>query len=376
FSIFISVCLLYQSRDRLVWALRTTNAGDAADQASRLVDKMTKNLGCALHGSLLGKDDQLSSQLPVTRNLLKRRPVCSDNADPDSNHELLLKRMRHGPEICLGVPVESNIFWQDGSSLNGLFRDAPLLDGELTPVEKMIAIISALVADGERSTESLKILLSNVNGDLLADIVISNMRHLPLTHSPSTGAAMFPVPWQGRCRLDPRRVAVSTGLALIPTAEDANSLQSERDGSILLSRPHSLSIWKRFKNSSEPVISKEVMLEDSLICGMNQSFHKEEVLENPEEMVPAKQDTFSDLTVAVYSGQHSSDLSNTSVSDDNCHDLPQLPVYWQHTEEQHEWLRKFALKRILHSYKNLFLIDCSQMRLELLARLVAQVIIV
>ncbi|XP_062098821.1 uncharacterized protein LOC133804695 [Humulus lupulus] len=449
---------IMESRDRLVRALRTMNAGDAADQAIRQVDKMIKNAERALREARLGKDDQLSSQLPVTGDLLKKRSVPLDNEDSANNHEIPSKKMRHGPETYLGVPVQSNDFLRDSSSVNGLSHDIPLLDGELTPVEKMIAMIGALLAEGERGAESLEILISKIHPDLLADIVITNMRHLPMTPPPLTGVGNFSVPRQisslnnaGQVnsgspransvqsptlplqmpfssatitsslvsdlstannfptdskrdprrdprRLDPRRIAVSTGLALNPIVEDATSLQSESDGFIPLSKPNSLSFGTRFENSSEPVISKEEEIEGPMISGMGQSVHKEEVLE-PEEIAPAKQVKTSDPTdSAVHTSddfvavefpdvavkdevdmsyfpefdQHSPGLSNESASEDTCHDLPQLPLYVELTEEQQQSARKFAVKRIIHSYKHLCVTDCSQMRLALLARLVAQ----
>ena len=43
----------------------------------------------------------------------------------------------------------------------------------------MIAMIGALLAEGERGAESLEILISQIHPDLLADIVVTNMKHLP-----------------------------------------------------------------------------------------------------------------------------------------------------------------------------------------------------
>lgn len=45
----------FQSRDRLVRALRNMNAGDAADQVIRQVDKAIKNAERALRDGRLGK---------------------------------------------------------------------------------------------------------------------------------------------------------------------------------------------------------------------------------------------------------------------------------------------------------------------------------
>lgn len=143
-------------------------------------------------------------------------------------------------------------------------------------------------------------------------------------------------------------------------------------------------------------------MESPLVSGMCQ-LQPEEVLEEPVEIAPAKQVNFSDLTesaaqtsdgsVAVEFpdvsvkdeadtscfpefDQHSPVLSNASASEDTCHDLPQLPIYVELTQEQQQSVRKFAIKRIIDSYKYTCVTDSSQMRLALLARLVAQVIII
>lgn len=179
-------------------------------------------------------------------------------------------------------------------------------------------------------------------------------------------------------------------------------MQSEFDGSISLSKPNSLLVGTTIENSSEPLISKEEEMETPLLSGMGLLIHKEEILVEPEEIAPTKQVNISDPTE---SAAHTSDdsvpeefpdvpmkdeadtscflefdqrspvLSNTSASEDTCNDLPQLPMYVELTQDQQQSVRKFAIRRIIDSYKHLCVTDCSQMRLALLARLVAQVII-
>ena len=42
-----------------------------------------------------------------------------------------------------------------------------MLDSELTVVQQMVALVGALVAEGERWAESLEILISKIQPDLL-----------------------------------------------------------------------------------------------------------------------------------------------------------------------------------------------------------------
>lgn len=106
------------------------------------------------------------------------------------------KRIRYGPDSYSTLPVQMNASGRDTTSVNGVSSDLPVLDGELTPVEQMIAVIGALLGEGERGGESLEILISNIHPDLLADIVITNMRHLPKIPPPLTRLGNFPVPRQ------------------------------------------------------------------------------------------------------------------------------------------------------------------------------------
>lgn len=63
--------------------------------------------------------------------------------------------------------------------------EVPLDDGlcpggdEDGPVQQLVGVFGALVAQGDKASDSLDILISNISSDLLAEVVIANMRHLP-----------------------------------------------------------------------------------------------------------------------------------------------------------------------------------------------------
>lgn len=103
------------------------------------------------------------------------------------------KRIRYGHETYSTLPVQKNDSGWDTNSVNGVSSDLPMLDDESTPVEQMIAVIGALLAEGERGAESLEILVSTIHPDLLADIVITNMRHLPKMAPPLARLGNLPV---------------------------------------------------------------------------------------------------------------------------------------------------------------------------------------
>ncbi|XP_050265795.1 uncharacterized protein LOC126709553 isoform X2 [Quercus robur] len=452
---------IIESRERLLRALRAMNAGDAADQVIRQVDKMIKNTERASRDARLGKEDQLSSQLPVSGDLLKRRFMTLDNEEPVNGHEVASKRIRYGPDSQSALAVQVNDSGQDSVPVNGV---SPVLDGQLTPVEQMIAMIGALLAEGERGAESLEILISKIHPDLLADIVITNMKHLPKTTPPLTrlgnlsatrqvGSLSSPTqvvsisaltssvespdvsaqaalssttatnsslsdtppvntlpadskrdPRRDPRRLDPRRVTVPAGVPSIPTAEDTGALQSEFDANIYLSKHVSLPVVNTHENPSTTLISKikseEKILESPLVSSTDQLTPKEDILDRAEEIdlipevdpssdpAPSPVDKVDEDSVAMKfsddvvtngvdtpsfleSDQHSPTVSN--ASEDNCQDLPLLPSYVELTQEQERSLRKLAIEQIIESYKHSCGTDCSEIRMALLARLVAQI---
>ncbi|KAI3987574.1 hypothetical protein MKX01_021486 [Papaver californicum] len=175
---------IVESRDRLVKALRAMNVGDAADQVIRKVDKIIKNTERASRDVQFNKEDQLSNRfLPVTGELNKKRSMLQDVDGAVNNDELPAKRTRYLSVGNATLPVQNNSGY-DGITSNGVSTKVPLIQNELTPVEQMIAMIAALLAEGERGAESLEILISKIQPDLMADIVIANMRHLPKNSPP------------------------------------------------------------------------------------------------------------------------------------------------------------------------------------------------
>lgn len=72
--------------------------------------------------------------------------------------------------------------------------------------------------------------------------------------------------------------------------------------------------------------------------------------------------------------QHSPTVSSPSVLEDTIQELPAVPPYVELTKEQERNVQKLSIKRIIESYKHLNGKECEDMRISLIARLVAQVI--
>ncbi|ESR46958.1 hypothetical protein CICLE_v10000105mg [Citrus x clementina] len=459
----VTVVVDTMSRDRLLKALRAINAGDTADQVVRQVDKMIRNSERARENRV-DRNDQPSTQLPLLGDLLKKRSMPQDNEERNNGLDVASKRVRYGPNNHLAMSAQMNESWQDSVSVNGVSPSVPLLDSDLNPVEQMIAMIAALLAEGERGAESLELLISNIHPDLLADIVISNMKHLHKTPPPLTRLGNLPVtrqigslsspaqvvvlpsqintmqsslltaqvqlpssvaaissslsdtatgntsatdskrdPRRDPRRLDPRRVATPVGVPSISTTEDAGPVQSEFDDSSSITRPPSLDITTSAENLPAPLMtsakSDDMTFESPSVCKMDQP-NAEEGLSRSEEIVTlpevcASSDhrissravdedsavvELSDVEVygtstssLVESDQHTSAVSNASAWEETCKDLPPLPLFVELTEEEQKSVRTFAVERIFESYKHLQGTECSQTRMGLLARLIAQI---
>ncbi|XP_038715711.1 uncharacterized protein LOC120009269 isoform X2 [Tripterygium wilfordii] len=340
---------IVESREKLLRVLRAMNAGDAADQVIRQVDKMMKNSERVSREAWLRR-------LPGFGDLSRKISMLQDN--DDLAYEVPSKRIRHGPNTPSALQVQVNGYGQDSVSVNEVSPNVPLFDSDLTPVEKMIAMIGALLAEGERGAESLEILISNIHPDLLADIVITNMRHLPKTPPPvtqlgslhitqqngsqsssaqvvaqsvSANSVQSPVPTaqvpfssvstissslsetsavnnfpadskrdprRDPRRLDPRRVVMPTGIPSIHVAEDNSPVPFESYGSSSLSKPVSFPAITSVETQMPQLMSNadvnDNLLGSTLFVETGQENPEEEFVRKIEEALPIPEVNASD----------------------------------------------------------------------------------
>ncbi|XP_010921456.1 uncharacterized protein [Elaeis guineensis] len=177
---------IIESRDKLVRALRAISPGEATDQIIRQVEKMSRSTERISRDSRVSKDDPPSSQISVCDDVMRKRSGSQPSANPAISDEISAKRTRLNTATIPTQPAQTacDLHIDDDGAMNDLSSNASLMDNDLTPVEKMIAMIGALLAEGERGVESLELLISTMQADLLADIVIETMKHLP--KNPST----------------------------------------------------------------------------------------------------------------------------------------------------------------------------------------------
>lgn len=110
--------------------------------------------------------------------------------------------------------------------------------------------------------------------------------------------------------------------------------------------------------SSDFPLSRRQLDED------NSAAVKAEVMEQDE----------SEMANSEELGQHSPTVSSPPVMEDTVHELPSVPAYVELTSKEESNLLKLSVKQIVESCRHLNGKECEDMRISLIARLVAQVI--
>ncbi|KAE8728883.1 HEAT repeat-containing protein isoform 2 [Hibiscus syriacus] len=177
-------------RDRLLGALKEMKAGGLAELALIQVNK--------INGSVEDNKDYSSAikeEKPMTKacdavvsNVGRKRSGSEDSNDLAENDGVSGKRVRSSPSVSEEATKELNrntsVYQGDISSIQSTKRKD---DVDTGPVQQLVAMFGALVAQGEKAVGSLGILISSISADLLAEVVMANMRNLPPAH-PHTDA--------------------------------------------------------------------------------------------------------------------------------------------------------------------------------------------
>eukprot|EP00250_Pteridium_aquilinum_P020689 c24907_g1_i2 orf=865-4929(-) len=163
-------------RERLVSSLKAMNAGDVAEAAVRQTDRILRNAERerAFNDSRLSKEERMQF-------VDHKRPLQENGSVPSDLNANSGKRLRTTSETALSCSLDTQV--ASGAQGAGAPPESLgiTLDSNLTPLQQMIAMIGALVAKGERAAASIEILITSLPADMLADVVIENMKNLPPT---------------------------------------------------------------------------------------------------------------------------------------------------------------------------------------------------
>ncbi|GFY82372.1 HEAT repeat-containing protein [Actinidia rufa] len=164
-------------RDRLVSALSEMKGEGLVEQTLHQV--------CQINGSVDRKDDipitqeEKSSSVEgcdaVHSNSGRKRSGLEDPSDM-ADDDVSGKRLRSTPTVSEGSEQDLS---RDKVGIPSSGQASSRGDGDNGPVQQLVAMFGALVAQGEKAIGSLEILISSISADLLAEVVMTNMRHLP-----------------------------------------------------------------------------------------------------------------------------------------------------------------------------------------------------
>ncbi|TQD82394.1 hypothetical protein C1H46_032036 [Malus baccata] len=169
-------------RDRLVGALRKMQAGGLVELATQQECKINGSVEDGQDDSLVTKDEKPTITITntVQSSFGKKRLGPLDGSDLAVDQDISGKRAKSTSSFSgdsakeVGRNVSASL---DDVSSSGTTTSRG--DGDNGPVQQLVAMFGALVAQGEKAVGSLEILISSISADLLAEVVMANMCNLP-----------------------------------------------------------------------------------------------------------------------------------------------------------------------------------------------------
>ncbi|KAM0991477.1 hypothetical protein ACFX2C_009854 [Malus domestica] len=169
-------------RDRLVGALRKMQAGGLVELATQQECKINGSVEDGQDDSLVTKEEKPTITITnaVQSSFGKKRLGALDGSDLAVDQDVSGKRAKSTSSFSgdsakeVGRNVSASL---DDVSSSGTTTSRG--DGDNGPVQQLVAMFGALVAQGEKAVGSLEILISSISADLLAEVVMANMCNLP-----------------------------------------------------------------------------------------------------------------------------------------------------------------------------------------------------
>ncbi|KAL7095344.1 hypothetical protein ACP275_10G018300 [Erythranthe tilingii] len=157
-------------RDRLVGALKEIKVGKPTEPAAL---EISDNNGRAewtgdSHVAQVHEDEKPSIAFVNKHNNVGRKRGVELDASEFTEDDMSGKRARSTPDNSEGTKKEIT---------EAQTPSKP--DADSGPVQQLVAMFGALAAQGEKAAASLEILVSSISADLLAEVVMANLRNLP-----------------------------------------------------------------------------------------------------------------------------------------------------------------------------------------------------
>ncbi|XP_038693339.1 symplekin isoform X2 [Tripterygium wilfordii] len=171
-------------KDRLSDALTELKAGKTADNSLHQVHNINESGEEVEKSSLLFEEQKPSLKvIHVTDSNMGRKrsgaEYSSDMVDNDFSGKRVKSTSTGSEESSKELDRNIDFSRDDSPSVEPTNNKGA---GDSGPVLQLVAMFGALVAQGEKAVPSLEILISSISADLLAEVVMANMRNLPLNH--------------------------------------------------------------------------------------------------------------------------------------------------------------------------------------------------
>ncbi|XP_068636580.1 uncharacterized protein [Aristolochia californica] len=388
-------------RDRLLDALDSMNAGqkEASETSAQISSEphSMKEEKLVIQSSEAAQIYQVRkrSLTPEAKDLVEEDDLSSSSGKrvkvelvEDSTKELL-----HSCSISAREGVPSS-----GTPVS-------TRDIDSGPVQQLVAMFGALVAQGDRAATSLEILISSISSDLLAEVVMANMRFLPPTCPQSEEEALG-----GAGSVTPEPSLLSDILSLLnpqlaasrDTLQDGREEQHMETVTVATEIPAcsaSLALQGMEQGESDMASeTNEVLTTNSEVPGLDPKACNMEIQDTVPGLDPKAcnmeiQDTVevsysstvdtqgTNQDQATSAGDYVSEASSQKLAGSESNSsitscqvlLPKMvaPVVYI-TEEEKDNLQKLAFVRVVEAYKQIAFSGGSHIRFSLLAYLGAE----
>ncbi|GAB2281263.1 hypothetical protein Dimus_015867 [Dionaea muscipula] len=167
-------------RDRLVGALKDMKVGRLLDTAPELVSRTHGIVKEEKDGSQVKMEDATMAEVcdPSDSSAGRKRSGGQEFAESSEEGDTPKKRSRN-MSVSIVVSAEHLNNGLVDVGVCSTEQEMSHGEGDHGPVQQLVSLFGALVAQGEKAVGSLDILISSISADLLAEVVMANMRHLP-----------------------------------------------------------------------------------------------------------------------------------------------------------------------------------------------------
>ncbi|XVF55087.1 hypothetical protein PTKIN_Ptkin06aG0008400 [Pterospermum kingtungense] len=170
-------------RDRILGALREMKA--PMELALNQVHKINGSMEDEKDDSSVIKEEKplIKACDAVGSGVGRKRSGTEDSGDLAEKDDVSSKRVRSAPSVSeeSGKELKRNATVSQGD-VSSTQPTTNKGDADTGPAQQLVEVFSALVAQGEKALGSLGILISSISVDLLAEVVMANMRNLPPSH--------------------------------------------------------------------------------------------------------------------------------------------------------------------------------------------------